>query len=68
MICARCKKVIKKDESDSILTFTNFASRRTDSIDLCERCGLSFLEWFASGNYVQKKINNEERKILVIEK
>ena len=62
MKCGRCQRVIKKDESDSILTFTNFLSRKTTTTDLCERCSMGFIEWFSSGNYIQKQINAEEAK------
>lgn len=62
MICGRCQRVIKKDESDSILTFTNFFLRKTTTTELCERCSLLFIEWFSKGNYIQKQINAEEAK------
>jgi len=71
MKCGRCQREIKKDESDSILTFTNFLSRKTTTTDLCERCSMGFIEWFSNGNYIQKtnkrrrgkgKTKNERKK------
>lgn len=62
MKCGRCQRKIEEDESDSILTFTNFLSRKTTTTDLCERCSMGFIEWFSNGNYIQKQINAEEAK------
>ncbi len=61
--CGRCERKIDKDESESLLTFTNMIKRDTRTTQLCERCSASFIEWFASGNFVQKQINKEEYKI-----
>ena len=60
--CGRCQRKIKKDESESLLTFTNLIKRDTRTTQLCERCSMGFIEWFSSGNYIQKQINAEEAK------
>jgi hypothetical protein len=62
MICGRCKREIKVTESDSLLTFTNLVRMSTETVHLCERCSMGFIEWFSSGNYIQKQINAEEAK------
>lgn len=62
MKCSRCESEIKVSESDSLLTFTNLIKSNTKTARLCERCSLNFLQWFASGNYIQKQINAEETK------
>ena len=62
MICGRCQAKIKDDESESLISFTNFLRKGTKSANLCEKCSAGFIEWFASGNYIQKKINQEERQ------
>ena len=60
--CGRCQRKIEKDESESLLTFTNLIKRDTRTTQLCERCSMGFIEWFSSGNYIQKQINAEEAK------
>ena len=60
--CGRCERKIDKDESESLLTFTNMIKRDTRTTQLCERCSMGFIEWFSSGNYIQKQINAEEAK------
>lgn len=62
MKCGRCGFEIKDDESESLITFTNLIRMNTRTAKLCERCSMGFVEWFAMGNYIQKKINKEEAK------
>lgn len=61
MKCGRCGFEIKVSESESLITFTNLLRMNTKTAKLCEKCSMGFVEWFAAGNYVQKRINQEER-------
>lgn len=62
MKCGRCQREIKDNESDSLISFTNLIRVCTKTARLCERCSMGFIEWFSSGNYIQKQINAEEAK------
>lgn len=60
MKCGRCGFEIKVSESESLISFTNLARATTRTATLCEKCSLAFVGWFANGNPIQKKINQEE--------
>lgn len=60
MKCGRCGFEIKESESESLISFTNIIRANTRTAPLCEKCSLAFLEWFANGNPIQRKINQEE--------
>lgn len=60
MKCRRCGSEIKVSESESLISFTNIDRANTRTATVCEKCSLAFVEWFANGNPIQKKINQEE--------
>lgn len=58
MKCWRCLAPIKNFRTT--ITYTVTAMGFSYVSELCEKCTAGFLEWYASGNYIQKKINEEE--------
>lgn len=58
MKCERCGDNCDKWNGTSELV--PYWKNRKQKFILCQKCYYGLIEWIASGNYIQKKINAEE--------
>ena len=64
MKCGRCQATIEGNKCSAMSLKSQHP--RSPWFDrwmlLCEKCSAGLVEWLAHGNYIQKKIDEEERK------